>query len=95
MKCFVVERDLAGTSLADLHGLAAASLRHTARMREAGDRVYYLGSTFLPKDGRCLCLFEAKDEAVITELNLQARLPAERILPAITLAQGPALDHRS
>jgi hypothetical protein len=90
MKNFVIERDLSGISMPDLHGLAAASLRVAAKMREAGDRVYYLGSTFLPEEGRCICLFEAKDKAVLEELNRHARLPVERILPAVALAHGPA-----
>ncbi len=89
MQTFLVERDLAGISMADLHGVTAAAIRQSAFMREAGDRIYYLGSTFLAQDGRCLCLFEAKDSSVVAALNLAARLPAERILPAMTLAMPP------
>jgi hypothetical protein len=88
MRTFVIERDLDGISMPDLHGLVAASLRQVARMREAGDLVHYLGSTFLPGEGRCFCLYQAKDEAVLSELNLSARLPATRIVAAIALAQG-------
>jgi Protein of unknown function (DUF4242) len=85
MKTFLVERDLEGISIPDLHGLVAASLRQVARMRDAGDLVHYLGSTFLPGEGLCLCIFQAKDEAVLTDLNQAARLPVKRIVPAIAL----------
>lgn len=86
MQTFLVDRELTGISMADLHGLTAACLRQSARMREAGDRIYYLGSTFLPAEGRCLCLFEAKDASVVTALNQTAGLPVQRIVPAMTLA---------
>ncbi|MGL4321276.1 MAG: nickel-binding protein [Paracoccaceae bacterium] len=86
MQTFLVERDLAGISMADLHMATAAALRHSAKMREAGDRIYYLGSTFLPEEGRCLCLFEAKNAEVVAALNSAARLQVSRILPAMTLA---------
>lgn len=88
MRTFLIERDLEGISAPDLHGLVAASLRQVARMREEGDLVHYFGSTFLPAEGRCLCLYQAKDEAVLSELNRAARLPVTRILSAIALAQS-------
>lgn len=88
MKTFLIERDLEGISIPDLHGLVAASLRQVARMRDDGDLVHYLGSTYLPAEGLCYCLYQAKDEAVLSSLNLAARLPARRIVSAIALAQG-------
>lgn len=90
MRTFLVERDLAGINMADLHGLTATSMRHTALMREDGDRIYYLGSTFLPDEGRCLCLFEAKNADVVASLNRVAQLPAGRIVPAMALAMNAA-----
>jgi hypothetical protein len=87
MKTFLIERDVEGISMPDLHGLVAASLRQVARMRDEGDLVHYLGSTFLPEEGRCLCLYQAKDEAVVASLNRSARLPVTRIVDAIALAQ--------
>jgi hypothetical protein len=87
MKTFLIERDLEGISMPDLHGLVAASQRQVARMRKEGDLVHYLGSTFLPAEGLCLCLYQAKDEAVLGDLNRGARLPVKRIVDAIALAQ--------
>lgn len=86
MQTFLVERDLTGISMADLHGVTAASLRHCAAMCAAGDRIYYLGSTFIPQDGRCFCLYQAKDATVIAALNQRANLPSDRIIPALALA---------
>jgi len=86
MQVFMVERDLSGIAMTDLSGLMAAAGRAAARMHEAGDRVRYIRSVFVPGDGRCLCLFEAKTAEVITELNRSAHLPFERIVPAMDLA---------
>ena len=88
MKTFLIERDLDGISMPDLHGLVAASMRQVARMRDEGDLVHYLGSTFLPGEGLCLCLYQAKDATVLVGLNTAARLPVKRIVDAIALAQG-------
>lgn len=88
MKTFLIERDVEGISLPDLHGLVAASQRQVARMRDDGDLVHYFGSTFLPEEGRCLCLYQAKNEAVLVDLSRAARLPVLRIVPAIALAQA-------
>lgn len=88
MRTFLIERDLDGISATDLHGLVAASQRQVARMREEGDLVHYLGSTFLPGEGLCYCLYQAKDETVLSALNRAARLPVTRIVPAIALAQS-------
>lgn len=86
MRTFLIERDLPGVSMPDLHGLVATSLRQVARMREQGDLVHYLGSTYLPEEGRCLCLYQAKEAAVLVGFNATARLPVKRIVDAIALA---------
>jgi Protein of unknown function (DUF4242) len=88
MKTFLIERDVEGISAPDLHGLVAASLRQVARMRAEGDLVHYLGSTFLPDEGLCLCLYQAKNATVLTDLSRAARLPVKRIVPAIAMAHG-------
>jgi Protein of unknown function (DUF4242) len=86
MQTFLVERDMAGISLAVLHSAKAAAIRQAQRMTHEGDRVDYLGSTFLPADGRCLCLFRAKNAEVVTILNRDAGLPFERITLAAQLS---------
>lgn len=89
MKTFLVERDVGGISHADLHGLVAASIRQVARMRDNGTLLHYLGTTFLPAEGRCLCLYQAGDEAALAEMNRAAGLPTRRIVSAIALNPGP------
>ncbi len=83
MQVFLVERDLSGTSLSDLSQVKAAAIRQAEKMYDDGDRVRYIRSTFVPQDGRCLCLFEAKNVDVVTQLNRDAMLPFERILVAL------------
>lgn len=87
MKTFLIERDVEGISVVDLHGLVAASQRQVARMRDAGDLVHYMGTTFLPTDGLCLCLYQAKDESILMALSREARLPVRRIVTAIAMAR--------
>lgn len=83
MQVFLVERDLSGTSLSDLSQIKTAAIRQAEKMYDDGDRVRYIRSTFVPQDGRCLCLFEAKNIDVVTQLNRDALLPFERILVAL------------
>ena len=85
MQVFMVESDLSGTTLSDLNSYKAAAIRQAEKMYVAGDRVRYLRSTFVPEDGRCLCLFEAKNIDVVTQLNRDALLPFERILVAMDI----------
>jgi Protein of unknown function (DUF4242) len=87
MKTFLIERNVEGISMPDLHGLIAASLRQVARMRDEGDLVHYLGSTYLPDEGLCLCLYQAKDATVLAGLSRAARLPVKRIVSAVALAR--------
>jgi Protein of unknown function (DUF4242) len=84
MKTFLVERDLGDTPTVDLLGMSAASLRAADQMQEEGDRIYYLGSTYLPAEGLCLCLFTAKSAEVVANHSLVARLPVRRIADAVS-----------
>jgi Protein of unknown function (DUF4242) len=85
VKVFLVERDLEGISMADLAMTQMQAVRQAALMYDEGDRVRYVRSVFVPQDGRCLCLFEARNADVVTRLNRAGRLPFERILPAMDL----------
>ena len=85
MQVFLVERDLSGTSLSDLSAVKAAAIRQAEKMYDDGDRVRYIRSTFVPEDGRCLCLFEAKNIDIVTQLNRDALLPFDRILVALDI----------
>ena len=50
-----------------------------------GRQVKYLRSTFVPDSGRCSCLFEAQDAATVELLNAAARIPYDRVAPALDL----------
>ncbi len=88
MLTFLVERDLAGISMADLAGARFAAIRQSAVMYAAGDRVQLLRSIYLPDNGRCMCLFEAKDADIVARLNRDARLSFERVVPALDFLPG-------
>jgi hypothetical protein len=85
MQVFMVERDLNGISMADLAGTKARAIRQAAIMHDDGDRVRYIRSVFVPQDGRCLCLFEAKNADIVIRLNRDAGLAFDRVIPAMDL----------
>jgi hypothetical protein len=51
--------------------------------------VRYLHGLFVPGEARCLCLFEADDEAIVTALNDAAHLPFTRVVEALDLPAEP------
>ncbi|MGL6211189.1 MAG: nickel-binding protein [Paracoccaceae bacterium] len=83
MKTFLVERDIGTTPLIDVSDLWAASQRWAANMRAEGDLIFHLGSTYLPEEGRCLCLFHARNADAITQHSRAAHLPILRITSAV------------
>ncbi len=101
METFIVERKLPGFQFADVFLLASAAHRAAKSLRCDGKQIYYLGSTFLPEDGRCLCVFEADCADVLDGMNRTQKLPFERISRALLIPsptdadQFLALDQRS
>lgn len=91
MKVFLVERDMLGISLDGLGEAKDAANRQVTIMRAEGTEVRYLRTTFVPGDGRCMCLFEAEDEAVVRTLNDDAGLPYHRVIEAYDLTPQGAL----
>jgi Protein of unknown function (DUF4242) len=92
MKTYIVERNLSGLEFADIFRLASAAYRAAATLSSDGGRVYYLGSTFLPEDGRCLCLFEADCIDVVDRLNRAEALPFDRISRAFSIPSPTVMD---
>lgn len=86
MAVYMVERDLAGITAEGLAAVQRAARLTSRRSSERGVPVRYLRSTFLPDEGRCLCLFEASDPVSVREVNEAARLPFTRIVEAFDLA---------
>jgi hypothetical protein len=85
MKIFMVDRDLAGITLQGLAEAKEAANAKAASMRAEGSRIRYVRSTFLPGDGRCMCLFEADEEDEVRRLNDEAGLPYRAIVAAYDL----------
>jgi len=47
--------------------------------------VAYRRSVFIPREARCLCLFEAEEEATAEAVNKAVGLPFTRIVEALDL----------
>ena len=85
MTVYLVERELGGITMEQLAGAQRAAIATSERFSADGTPVHYLRSTFLPDEGRCLCLFEARDPASVREVNEAAGLPFSRIVEALDL----------
>jgi hypothetical protein len=86
MGVYLVDRDLPGITAEGLALLQRAELGASEQLTAAGQPVRYLLSLFIVGEARCLCLFEAEDEAVVAALNQAARLPFTRIVAALDLS---------
>jgi hypothetical protein len=81
---YVVERYLPGLHRSELlHGLLR--LEQGSEDAERGTEVRYLGSTIVLRDEACFCQFEGPSSDAVAEVNRQAGLPFDRIVPAVTV----------
>jgi hypothetical protein len=85
MKVFVAERSLKGISMEQLAAAQKRAIETAERLSREGLHVRYLRSTFVPDSGACSCLFEAQDAAAVETLNVAAKIPYDRIAPALDL----------
>ena len=85
MKTFMVERSLKGISMSDLGAAQKLAISTAADMTKGGTPVSYIRSTFVPDSGQCMCLFAANDAGSVKTLNEKAKLPFDRIVPALDL----------
>jgi hypothetical protein len=85
MQVFVVERTLKGIPMDQLAAAQKRAIETAGRLSREGRQVRYLRSTFVPDSGRCSCLFEAQDAATVELLNTAARIPYDRVAPALDL----------
>jgi hypothetical protein len=85
MQVFVVERTLKGIQMEQLAAAQKRAIETAGRLSREGRQVRYLRSTFVPDSGRCSCLFEAQDAATVELLNAAARIPYDRVAPALDL----------
>ena len=85
MGVYLVDRDLPGITHEGLTEIQQAEISASQQLTVAGQRVRYLRSVFIPGEARCMCLFEADDEAAVAAVNEEARLPFSRIVEALDL----------
>jgi hypothetical protein len=85
MRVYLVDRDLPRITSDGLTALQRAEISASQRLTAAGQRVRYLRSVFIPGEARCMCLFEAEDEAAVVAVNEVAWLPFTRIVEALDL----------
>jgi hypothetical protein len=86
MGVYLVDRDLPGITAEGLAMLQRAEIGASEQLTAAGQAVRYLRSLFIVGEARCLCLFEAEEEATVAALNEAARLPFTRIVEALDLS---------
>jgi hypothetical protein len=82
MAVYMVERDLPGITMEGLAGAQQAAITTSQRFSADGRPVRYIRSTFVPQEGRCMCLFEASDQQLVREVNDTAGLPYTRVVEA-------------
>ncbi len=85
MQVYMVERTLKHISMDELSGAQASAIDRAAELTSSGTPVRYIRSTFVPGDGRCMCLFEADTEEAVKKLNDDARIPYDRVTMACDL----------
>lgn len=85
---YLVERYLPGVTREDVVAAAARAEDAARRMSSEGTVVRYVGSTFVPEDESCLCLFDGPSAEAVAEANRRAGFAFERVVPALTL--GPS-----
>ena len=86
MQVFMVERSLKGIPMDQLAAAQQRAISTAAEMSAAGTPIRYLRSTFVPEDGRCMCLFESGESQTVEALNRKAQIPFDRVTPALHLA---------
>ena len=85
MQVYMVERSLQGIPLADLGAAQKRAIETAAQFTRDGKPVRYIRSTFVPESGCCMCLFAAESSAAVEALNQAAKIPFDRIVPALDL----------
>jgi len=85
MEVFMVERSLQGIPMEQLAAAQRRAIRTAEEMTAAGTPIKYLRSTFVPEDGRCMCLFESGSCEAVEALNRKAQIPFDHVRPALDL----------
>jgi hypothetical protein len=86
MAIYVVDRDLPRITSEGLAELQQGAMLASAQLTVIGRPVRYIRSLFIPGEARCLCLFEAQDDATVAAVNELAGLVFTRIVAALDLS---------
>jgi hypothetical protein len=86
MPVYLVDRDLPGVTHEQLAAAQQAAIDTSRRHSEAGTKVRYIRSTFVPGEARCMCLFEADSSDIVRDVNDAAKIPYSRIVEALDLS---------
>src|SRR5215208_5760527 len=85
MAIYMVDRDLPRITAAGLTALQQSAMLASEQLTVTGRPVRYIRSMFIPGEARCLCLFEAQDDATVAAVNELAGLSFTRIVAALDL----------
>jgi hypothetical protein len=85
MSVYMVERNLKGVAMNDLAAAQKAAISAANAYAAKGTPMRYIRSSFVPEDGRCMCLFEATSAEDVKRLNDEAKLPYSRVVEALDL----------
>ena len=83
MQVFVTERSLKDIPMEQLAAAQKRAIETAEKFSREGRSIKYLRSTFVPDSGCCSCLFEAQDAATVEALNDAAKIPYDRVAPAL------------
>ena len=83
---FLVERFLPGAPEAQLAAVEALATALSPRTgADDSHDVRYLGSTLIPSDQVCFCLFEGPSSDEVKAVNVRAGLAFERVVEAVSV----------
>ena len=85
MTVYMVEREIKGIAMSDLAAAQQRAIETSKKYAAAGTPMRYIRSTFVPADGRCMCLFEADSAENVKRLNEEAKIPFTRVIGALDL----------
>jgi hypothetical protein len=85
MQVYMVERSLKGIAMADLGAAQQRAIQTSKQFTGDGKPVEYIRTTFVPEEGRCMCLFAANSADDVKAVNEKAQIPFDRIVPAMDL----------
>jgi Protein of unknown function (DUF4242) len=84
---YLVERFLPGVPGDELGRIGERSRTACRRLAAQGVQVRYLGSTLVPRDESCFCLFEANSQAEVERANQESGLSYVRISEAVATGE--------